>query len=54
MNIAMKSVSLSLSATTTTATGHRYETCTRENNAQTTMLPYAVAYLLSSFASSGI
>jgi hypothetical protein len=59
MNIAMKSVSLSLStttttaSTTTTATGHRYETCTTESNAQTTMLPYAIAYLLL-FASCGI
>jgi len=35
----MKTVSMSLLTTTTTATGHRYETCTTENTAKITLLP---------------
>jgi hypothetical protein len=38
----MKSVGMSLLTTTTTATGHRYGTCSTENTVLITMLPYAV------------
>jgi len=41
-----------LLTTTTTATGHRYETCIRENTARITMLLYAVS--LINIWSSGI
>ena len=43
---------MSLLTTTTTATGHRYETCTTENTEKITMLPYAVT--LINILSSGI